>query len=77
MGHADDPSAGVSNDNLRDFDGSIHNQPQAKSLQPPRNMNVPSTVVVPPKIRLSTEEDVKDLSEEEVAQNSNEIGKSK
>ena len=40
-------------------------------------MNVPSTVVVPPKIRLSTEEDVKGLSEEEVAQNSNEIGKSK
>ena len=53
MGHADDPSAGVSNNNLRDIVSPFPNE-EPNTLQPPRNMNVPSTVIVPPKIQLST-----------------------
>ena len=64
-GRADDPSAGVSNNNLKDIGGSYSpDQQNEKIQQAPGNVSQPSTVLVPPKIQLSTEEDVKDISEE-------------
>jgi hypothetical protein len=54
-GNADDPSGGVSNNNLRDIDSPI---------QATGNITLPSTVLIPPRIKLSTEDDGQDISEE-------------
>ena len=74
-GRADDPSAGVSNNNLKDIVSRFPQQPEEQILQPPRNVQLPSTALVPPKIHLSTEEDVKDISEEPICDQSDEIEK--
>ena len=50
-------------------------QPEEQILQPPRNVHLPSTVLVPPKIHLSTEEEVKDISEDPISQQNDEIEK--
>jgi len=65
VGRTDDPSAGVSNNNLKDIASPCPpSQQNENNLQASGNVNLPSTVLVPPKIQLSTEEDVKDISEE-------------
>ena len=76
VGRADDPSAGVSNNNLRDIVSPLPNQGEQSGSQPTKNTNAPSTIIVPPKIQLSTEEDVKDLNEEEVPCNEKDVEKS-
>ena len=64
-GRADDPSAGVSNNNLKDITSSFPpTQQNENNIQAPGNVTVPSTVLVPPKIQLSTEDDVQNISEE-------------
>ena len=64
-GRADDPSAGVSNNNLKDITSSCPpTQKNENTLQASEHVTLPCTVLVPPKIQLSTEEDVKDISED-------------
>ena len=76
-GRADDPSAGVSNNNLKDIVSRFPQQQNSEEqiLQPPRSVQLPSTALVPPKIHLSTEEDVKDISEDPICDQSDEIEK--
>ena len=77
-GRADDPSAGVSNNNLENIDCQFPRQrDEEKVLQTPRNVSVPCTLLVPPKIQLSTEDDVKHISEEGPASQDNDTGKGK
>ena len=64
-GRADDPSAGVSNNNLKDIVSAFPPAQQNENVtQTQGNVSQPPTVLVPPRIQLSTEEYVKDLSEE-------------
>ena len=60
MGRADDPNAGVSNNNLKDIVSPLPNQQQEdhhSTLPPPPHLSGPSTVLLPPQITLSGEED--------------------
>ena len=75
-GRADDPSAGVSNNNLENIDGQFpRHKEEEKIIQTPRNVSMPCTVTVPPKIQLSTEDDVKDITQDDTACKENDPGK--
>ena len=61
VGRADDPNAGVSNNNLKDIVSPLPNQQQEDHHStlppPPPHLSRPSTVLLPPQITLSGEED--------------------
>ena len=72
-GRADDPSAGVSNNDLNNIDDQFEQQQlEQTSVTPVKKVNVPPKVLIPPKIKLSTDEDVQDISDNIAFQTSNE-----
>ena len=63
-GRADDPTAGVSNNELNNIDDQFEQQqPEQTSVTPVKKVSAPPKVLVPPKIKLSTDEDVQDISD--------------